>query len=78
MCVVENTCDMYYLVYTQCDIDQCQNGGTCVKLGVSYMCNCLAGYTGILCETGKNCKRCIEYTVDIVIICDPLSKTQPF
>ena len=67
-CVVGYTCDMYCLVYTQCDIDQCQNGGICVKLGVSYMCNCLAGYTGTLCETGKNCKTCIECTTCVEYI----------
>ena len=40
-----------HLVYSDCDVDRCENGGTCVKQGVSYSCNCRFDYTGSLCET---------------------------
>jgi len=41
----------FILVYSNCDVNRCENGGTCVKQGVSYSCNCLSDYTGSLCET---------------------------
>ena len=47
---------MYFIFYT--DIDECVNhgccnGGSCVDGVNSYSCNCVAGYTGDHCETGK-------------------------
>jgi len=33
----------------------CLNGGTCVDVPGSFMCQCPADYTGIICETRK-CK----------------------
>ena len=40
------------------DIDECvnhtcQNGGSCLDGVNNYSCNCLPGYTGSLCETGR-------------------------
>ena len=37
----------------ECDSMPCQNGATCTDGIASYTCSCPAGYTGILCETGK-------------------------
>ena len=39
------------------DIDEClsgpcENGGTCTDEVNGYICSCVAGYTGTLCETG--------------------------
>ena len=31
----------------------CLNGGSCIDGLKSFTCNCLAGYTGRLCETGR-------------------------
>ena len=44
-------CICIFAVYTECEISRCENGGTCRKLGVSYICDCLDDYTGSLCET---------------------------
>ena len=40
------------------DIDECvnhtcQNGGSCLDGVNNYSCNCLPGYTGNRCETGR-------------------------
>ena len=37
----------------ECDSNPCLNGGTCVEDVVKYQCNCVAGYTGVHCETCK-------------------------
>ena len=34
---------------TSCDPNPCQNGGTCLDEGVSYVCVCTADFTGPLC-----------------------------
>ena len=30
----------------------CQNSGTCVEEVSGYMCDCVAGFSGVHCETG--------------------------
>lgn len=35
-----------------CDPEPCLNGGTCVEGDGTFTCDCAAGYTGTLCETG--------------------------
>ena len=39
----------------ECQISPCQNNATCTSIdGVNgYSCECVAGYTGDDCETGK-------------------------
>ena len=41
-------------VYTECEsgVDSCENGGICRKLGSSYTCECINGYSGLSCENG--------------------------
>ena len=39
-------------VYTECEVNVCENGGICKKLGSSYICECTNGYSGVNCETG--------------------------
>lgn len=51
-----------YKVINECDNQICQNDGTCEDLdGLSrWRCNCLPGFTGIHCETGKYEKQKID------------------
>ncbi len=44
---------------SDCDINPCENGGTCVPdpTGNSPTCDCLTGYSGDNCENGTH-KRC--------------------
>ena len=37
----------------ECISDPCRNGATCNNTVGSFVCDCLAGYTGELCEEGK-------------------------
>lgn len=47
--------DFLHLVVNECDGKDCLHNGTCQDLdGLStWRCNCVSGFTGILCETGK-------------------------
>ena len=38
----------------ECSSGPCQNGGTCADGVNSYTCSCVAGYTGMNCETGQS------------------------
>lgn len=38
----------------ECSSRPCQNGGTCVDGANSFTCDCASGWTGTLCELGKN------------------------
>ena len=35
-----------------CTETPCANGGTCLETGGNRTCDCVAGYTGLDCETG--------------------------
>ena len=50
-----NICLIYFSLtdIDECVSHQCDNGGSCVDGVNNYSCNCLAGFTGSLCETGK-------------------------
>ena len=37
----------------ECSSNPCLNGGACVDQVNGYVCNCLAGYTGVICQNGK-------------------------
>ena len=41
----------------ECVSTPCLNGGTCDERHGSFMCDCVAGYTGGLCETGMHLFR---------------------
>ncbi|CAH1248216.1 EYS [Branchiostoma lanceolatum] len=34
---------------SECDLNVCHNGGTCVDMGASFRCACQAGWKGLLC-----------------------------
>lgn len=44
---------IYLFIYIDgCDSNPCQAGGACSGDKYLYICDCVAGYTGINCETG--------------------------
>ena len=50
---------MEFVVNIHTDIDhcaviECLNNGTCEDGVVDFTCNCIAGYDGRLCESGKD------------------------
>ena len=62
----------------ECASSPCKNGGTCIDLNVEwtissfsfdvgYTCQCMAGYTGVQCETSK--KSCSVVLVRSFILC---------
>ena len=40
-------------VIEECEENPCENGGSCTKHVSDYLCTCLPGYTGTLCQ-GKS------------------------
>lgn len=44
----------YFLDISPCDSSPCEHGGSCIRQGITqnYVCNCVPGYTGNLCQTG--------------------------
>ena len=57
-----------YTVYSECDINRCQNGGACRKLGVSYICECVEGFSGVLCQTGNELLH-MHFRIVVSITC---------
>ena len=48
------------LIFHRLDVDECAsfpctNGGTCIDEIDHFSCQCIAGYTGDLCETSEKC-----------------------
>ena len=43
----------------ECASNPCHNGATCIDKHLSYICNCVEGYTGINCETGEQAYVCL-------------------
>ena len=45
----------YFLIpdINECSSNPCQNGAQCVDAVNMYTCNCVPGYEGTHCETGK-------------------------
>ena len=41
-----------YVVFSQCEENPCQNGGTCVRHVLDYSCQCPPTTSGDFCETG--------------------------
>ena len=40
-------------MYSPCDQNLCQNGGTCRQHIFEYLCNCPSVFNGSFCETGE-------------------------
>ena len=39
-----------YIVYSECDVNPCNNSGICQYHAGSYMCTCLSEYSGPFCD----------------------------
>ena len=50
-------CYIYLLDIDNCTPNPCKHGSGCTDLVNGYICSCSAGYTGQICDVGKN----IEY-----------------
>ena len=46
---------LYFADINECDSQPCLNGATCnnTQPANTYFCHCVAGYDGIVCETGQ-------------------------
>ena len=44
-----------FLQIGPCDINPCQNYGTCTPNGGNFECACHVGFTGTTCESGEIC-----------------------
>uniref|UniRef100_A0A8C2AYQ9 Sushi, von Willebrand factor type A, EGF and pentraxin domain-containing protein 1 n=1 Tax=Cyprinus carpio TaxID=7962 RepID=A0A8C2AYQ9_CYPCA len=42
------------VMFHECLLNPCQNQGTCEEVGVGYVCTCLPGFTGLMCEAEVN------------------------
>jgi Notch-like protein len=42
-----------YLDIDDCENQSCMHDGTCIDKVNNYTCQCIPGYTGVNCETGK-------------------------
>ena len=56
----------------ECEGDPCLNGGECKDEASAYSCSCVAGFTGVNCETGQrhnvnSCYYCILSRQSILV-----------
>ena len=47
----QNSIYVYYVVFSACDQNVCENGGTCTQHDLKYRCDCPSSYSGSYCET---------------------------
>ena len=52
-----------YSIIKKGDNNPCQNNGTCIADDLSFICECLPGFTGQICEQSKFCvkKEILDY-----------------
>lgn len=39
------------IVVNECDVNPCQNGGSCSLIGQNYVCDCVNGFQGSFCQS---------------------------
>ena len=44
-----------FIVVDVCEPNPCQNSGSCIPSGDSFVCNCTEGFTGVLCQSINYC-----------------------
>ena len=55
-----------HVVVSDCDVNMCQNNGTCMKHVLTYTCDCPSGFIGAFCQekgvffTSCACKVIVE------------------
>ena len=52
-CSYLSKCDIVLVDIVECSSSPCENGAMCTDAVEGYACACIAGYTGIQCETGE-------------------------
>ena len=52
-CSYLSMCDVVLVDINECTSNPCENGAICTDAVDAYTCACIAGYTGINCETGE-------------------------
>ena len=49
--------------FQPCEVNVCQNGGTCTLSVDLVICDCPEGFAGKLCQTGNTCSTHTVYTL---------------
>ena len=39
-----------HVVVSECEVNMCQNNGTCMKHVLTYTCDCPSGFIGAFCQ----------------------------
>ena len=52
--ILDHSTSFHLLDKNECLSKPCQNGGLCIDSDNRYSCQCVAGFTGINCESSKN------------------------
>ena len=52
---------IFFVDIDDCINVTCENGGTCRDSPGSFSCDCVNGYTGPECQTGKHVKARLQY-----------------
>ena len=51
ICVINFLCS-FNVVFSDCEENPCQNGGSCTRHVLDYSCTCPPSHTGDFCENG--------------------------